>query len=62
MALIKYNARPNQGATDLYDQLREIDRAIYSIILLLALLEGKQVQIGPVDSAGVGFRALRIPN
>jgi hypothetical protein len=62
MALTKYNARTPAGNIDLYNQLREIDLSIGSIILLLALLEGKQVQIGPADSAGVGFRALRIPN
>lgn len=62
MALTKYNSRAPVGQTDLYNQLREIDLSLASILLLLALLDGEQIQLGPVDSGGVGFRALRIPN
>jgi hypothetical protein len=65
MALTKYTAAPppiRNMAIWLYGELRKIETANSSIINLLEALGDKPIEIGPADSAGVGFRVLRIPN
>jgi hypothetical protein len=65
MALTKYTAQPPPVApsrTWLYAELRKIETANSKVIDLLEALGDKPIEIGPADSAGVGFRALRIPN
>jgi hypothetical protein len=42
-------------------EFRKIQLSTDSIIALLGALN-LPIEIGPADSAGVGFRALRIPN
>lgn len=67
MALIRFIAQPppamqrNIGPWA-SQQLRDVDRSITAILLLLELLDGVQIEVGPADSAGIGYRALRIPN
>jgi len=48
--------------TWLYGELRKIEKANAAIIDLLEALGDKPIEIGPVDSAGLGYRVLRIPN
>lgn len=65
MALTKYVASAPPIApsrTWLYAELRKIEIANAKIIDLLEALGDTPIEIGPADSAGVGFRALRIPN
>lgn len=65
MALIKYVANPppiQPSRTWLYAELRKIETANAKVIDLLEALGDKPIEIGPADSAGVGYRALRIPN
>lgn len=65
MALTKYNAQPpplgNYRAW-LYQELRNIDKANAAIINLLEALGDKPIQLGAVNSGGLGFRALIVPN
>jgi hypothetical protein len=51
-------ANPRKFAAD---EFRKIELSTESIIEILAALN-VPIQIGPADSAGVGFRTLRIPN
>lgn len=65
MALTKYNVQPppfGNYRTWLYSELRKIETANSKIIDLLEALGDTPIEIGPVDSAGAGYRALRIPN
>lgn len=43
------------------DEFHRVQLTLDSLIFLLKILE-TPIEIGPPDSAGVGFRALRIPN
>lgn len=65
MALSKYNAAPPPVAnmrTWLYAELRKISTNNNAIVDMLEALDSAKIEIGPADSAGVGYRALRIPN
>lgn len=65
MGLTKFNAQPPPQANVrvwAHGEFRKIDISIAAIILLLAALEDKPIEVGPPDSGGLGFRALRIPN
>lgn len=65
MGLIKYTAQPpplGNYRTWLYGQLKAIDSANASILNLLEALGDKPIELGPADSAGIGYRALRVPN
>lgn len=66
MALIKYVLVPIPagGISRIYlsTELRKIEVANSAIVNLLEALGDKPIQLGPPDSAGVGFRALRVPN
>lgn len=65
MALSKYNATPPPVAnmrTWLYAELRKISTNNNAIVDMLEALDGVKIELGPADSAGVGYRALRIPN
>lgn len=42
-------------------ELGRVQTSIQSIIAILKAV-GLPIEIGPADSAGVGFRVLRIPN
>jgi hypothetical protein len=42
-------------------ELRNVEMSINSIVKLLEAVSAP-IEIGPNDSAGVGFRVLRIPN
>jgi hypothetical protein len=45
----------------LSDEFRKVQLSTDSIVSILEAV-GVPIEIGPADSAGVGFRALRIPN
>lgn len=65
MALTKYTAQPppfGNYRTWLFDELRKISKSNAAVIDLLEALGDKPIEIGPADSAGIGYRALRIPN
>lgn len=65
MALTKYTAQPpplGNYRNWLYGELRKIDTANSAIINLLEALGDKPIELGPADSAGIGYRALRVPN
>jgi len=65
MALTKYVVAPppvTPTRTWLYAELRKIELANAKIIDLLEALGDKPIEIGPPDSAGLGYRVLRIPN
>lgn len=61
----KYVAQANPSTANprkyTADELRKVEACTNSLIALLGALN-VPIQIGPADSAGVGFRALRIPN
>lgn len=64
MALTKYTAQVPPVANQRYfiaSELKRIELSTNSIIAILTALD-VPIEIGPADSAGVGFRALRIPN
>jgi hypothetical protein len=64
MDLTKYVARTPTSTNPrqyLDDEFRRIQLSTDSIIALLSALN-VPIEIGPADSAGVGFRVLRIPN
>lgn len=65
MALIKYQANPPPVAnlrSWLFAELRKVQGANNSVITLLEALGDTPIEIGPNDSGGTGYRALRIPN
>lgn len=61
--LNKYTKQTPTGEFRVYanNELGRIQTSISSIIDILKILE-VPVEVGPADSAGVGFRTLRIPN
>ena len=64
MVPIKYTAQsPPSTNLQVYlaAETHKIERSIGSLVVLLAALN-VPVEVGPADSAGVGFRTLRIPN
>jgi hypothetical protein len=64
MALSKYVSRvPPRINLPLFvsQELRQIELSTNAIVELLLALE-VPIEIGPADSAGAGFRVLRIPN
>lgn len=64
MALTKYTAsQPPQANQRLFlsTELKRVEISINTIVDIFEAI-GVPVQIGPVDSGGVGFRVLRIPN
>lgn len=64
MEITKYVAQTpsSSNARQYLDaEFRKIQLTTDSIIALLSALN-VPIEIGPPDSAGVGFRALRIPN
>ena len=49
----------------LYEELRRISSSINNLItvgVLLKELGTRQIELGPPDSAGPGYRTLKIPN
>lgn len=63
MALTKYIAQTPSTVTKPYiaAEYRKVQLSIDSIINILEAIN-VPIEIGPPNSAGVGFRALRIPN
>ena len=63
MAPSKYNHRTPTLNMKIYidGELRNVEMSINSIVKLLEAVSAP-IEIGPNDSAGVGFRVLRIPN
>ena len=63
MAPSKYNRRTPTLNMKIYidGELRNVEMSINSIVKLLEAVSAP-IEIGPNDSAGVGFRVLRIPN
>jgi hypothetical protein len=64
MVPIKYTAQsPTAANLQLYlaAETHKVERSINSLVTLLAALN-VPVEIGAADSAGVGFRVIRIPN
>ena len=64
MASTKYVAQQPPSANTrkyLEDEFRKIQLTTDSLITLLQDV-GVPIEVGPPDSAGVGYRVLRIPN
>ena len=63
MAIFKFIARQPATITLTFvvSEFGNVQKSIDSLMFLLKALE-TPVEIGPADSAGVGFRTLRIPN
>jgi hypothetical protein len=63
MVTIKYVARPAAGGIVVYvsEEFRKVQISTDSIIAILGALNAP-IQLGPADSGGIGYRALRIPN
>lgn len=63
MAIFKFIARQPTTVTLTFvvSEFGNVQKSIDSLMFLLKALE-TPIEIGPADSAGVGFRTLRIPN
>lgn len=64
MVITKYVVQNPPAAfsrTYLAGELRKVSISIETIVAVLKALD-VPIEIGPADSAGIGYRALRIPN
>lgn len=65
MAPTKYNKRTPSANLVVYvdGEFRNVQLSLNSIIEVLKNMDVQiPIEVGPADSAGVGFRTLRIPN